>query len=425
MSLLTKIRRMTAERVNYYCIMLEGLFNTLGADIMGMTTIVPLFLSDYGASLGLIGALPTAQGIISAVTPFITGGFIAAARSKRRLSLTVNGIARSMILLIPLSLLIGFSSSAVIAIFFGIMMVYYVCQSVTGISWNYLLGVCVQPEDRGRLMGTLFAFSGLISFLSSNIVRLLRESQRLTMAGRYASIFGLAGVLMAASVLFFIPLKEQQSDTPTETARSLRAYLAALTGCLRESPFRRLLTTQGLSTISTGINTFLYIFAQNFLHLATEQISLMIIIQTVGVVCGGFASGRISSRFGSKRTLIVVEGVALLIPLLELTALRFGHGAPLMYAAVFLVGFSRSGMMTFQSHLLEVAGKERSIYFIVTKSLVLLPLSFVSVLVGLYIEKYAIATVFIVQVVVALAALFSATRLKLFLYKPKTGEKQA
>lgn len=33
------------DQTNSRCIMLEGLFNTLGHDIIGMTTIVPLFIT--------------------------------------------------------------------------------------------------------------------------------------------------------------------------------------------------------------------------------------------------------------------------------------------------------------------------------------------------------------------------------------------
>ncbi|MDR1024321.1 MAG: MFS transporter [Treponema sp.] len=406
---------------NYYCIMLEGLFNLLGVDIIGMSTIVPLFLADFGASLSLIGTLPTAQGIIGAITPLAAGSFIARTRSKRRLSLTLNGLSRTAFLIIPLSLLLGLDSRRVIALFFTVILLYHLCQSITGISWNYLLGACVRPENRGKLLGTLFAFSGIISFLSGNIVRLLRESKTLGPSGRYAAIFALGGFLLGCSVLFFIPLKEQINAAAERKNPGLRAYLMNLAQCWKNIFFRRLIFTQAFSTMSTGINTFLYIIAQNYLRVSTEWISYMIIIQTVGVFFGGLLTGRISEYFGSKRTLIVVECTGLCIPALELAGLGFGYGQIVMPVAAFLIGFSRSGLMAFQGHLLELAEQERSIYYIVTKSILLLPFTFVSVLVGLFIERVSLPPVLFFQIAVAAAAIFCASRLKLFLYRKQNN----
>jgi Na+/melibiose symporter-like transporter len=397
--------------------MLEGLFNLLGVDIIGMSTIVPLFLHDYGASLALIGALPTAHGILGAITPLAAGGFIAGVLSKRRLSLIFNGISRSALLLIPLSLLLGFSAPTVIVIFFIMILLYHVCQSITGISWNYLLGACVGPEKRGKLLGTLFAFSGIISFVSSNIVRLLRESKTLDMSSRYAAIFALGGVLVACSVLFFIPLKETIAEESTRKKLALKTYLRQLAECCRNKFFRRLIITQIFSTISTGINAFVYIVAQNFLRVETEWISYMIIIQTAGVFFGGMITGRISERFGSKRTLLFGETMGLGVPLLELLGLYWGHGNILMLSAAFLLGFIRSGAMAFQSHLLELSEQERTIFYLVTKSMLLLPFTFTSVAVGFFIEHIALPPVLFLQIGVAAAAVFSASRLKLFVYK--------
>jgi MFS family permease len=401
--------------------MMEGLFNLLGVDIIGMSTIVPLFLTDFGAPLFLVGTLPTAQGIIGALTPLATGGVIARTRSKRKLSLALNGFSRTAFLIIPLSLLLGLSSSTVIALFFTVILLYQLCQSVTGISWNYLLGACVRPENRGKLLGTLFAFSGIISFLSGNIVRLLRENKNLEPSGRYAAIFALGGVLLGCSVLFFIPLKERISAATGKENPGLRAYLLNLMECWKNIFFRRLIYTQACSTICTGINTFLYILAQNYLRVSTEWISYMIIIQTLGVFFGGLLTGRISEHFGSKRTLILVESVGLGIPALELFGLNFGHGEILMSVAVFLIGFSRSGLMAFQGHLLELAEQEHSVYYIVTKSILLLPFSFASVLVGLFIEHVSLPPVLFFQIAMASAAVFCASRLKLFLYRKEAA----
>jgi hypothetical protein len=126
---------------------------------------------------------------------------------------------------------------------------------------------------------------------------------------------------------------------------------------------------------------------------------------------------------------MMAEGIGIAIPILQLISLLTkpagGAGwfaAPFMLATTFLMGFNRSGFMAFQSHLLEVSEQHDSIYYIVTKSMVLLPLSFVSMLTGMYFDHFpdAVHPVYIAQIAAGVLAFISAARLKLFLYPKKT-----
>ena len=413
------------ENLNYYCIMMEGLFNTLGVDILGVNTIIPLFLSDFGAGTGLIGSLASVHSIAGAVMPLLSGGFIAAAVSKRRISLLFNGLSRGLILTIPVILLLGLPNNWVTGCFMGVMLVYFFCQPITGTTWNYLLGACVEPRHRGKLMGTLFAISGFITFGSSNIIKVIREAGNLSQSQRYALIFGLAGILLSMSVLFFIPLKEKKVEPPSKEGRSLKAYIGSLAVCFQNRDFRRMIATNACSHASTMINAFIYVYAQNVLEFGTKQVSNLLIIQTVGIVIGGFTTGRISSRFGTKRMLLMVESLGITIPLLELLSGRVMASFWPMAVAVFLMGFSRSGYMGYQTHLLEIVPGDKAVYYIVSKSMVMLPLSLISAGVGFYMERFPIAPVFVFQIVLCLGAVFCATRLKLIVYKKDAGETPA
>lgn len=417
-----------ATTVNYYCILMEGLFNTLGTDILGLSTIVPLFLSEFHASLTLIGSLSSAQSIIHGVTPLIAGGFVAGAPSKRKLSLLFNGISRGSILLIPLILLFHFPDSAIIGIFFAIMLSYFCMQSITGITWNHLLGDCVDGKSRGKLVGTLFSCSGLITFLSSNLVKIIRDNPDIDRWNKYGIIFGLAGILLAISTLCFIPLKEERSKIPEKQGHNVRAYLLQLFSCYKNKHFDWMLFTNCFSQSSIMINTFIYLYAQNFLKLPATKVSSLLVVQTLGVIAGGFSTGRISSRFGSRRMLVFTESLGIFVPICNLFAMRTVHPFYLMCVSVFLIGFSRSGYMGYQTHLLEIAEPDRKIYYIVTKSLSLLPISLVSTLVGHLLQQvsgqsvFAVRPIYFAQIAAGSMAVFGATKLKLIVY-PKTPAK--
>ncbi len=411
-----RVMKKAQEQVNYACIMMEGLFNILGNDIMGMNTIVPLFLADLGASLALVGSLNTMHAVISAVSPLLFGGMVAAARFKRRLSLTLNGISRGLMLLIPLLILLGVAGKAMLAAFFAVMFFYDVCQPITGISWNYLLGNCVSPAKRGKLLGTLLGVSGIITFLASNIIKAIRANPNLTGMGQYASIFFLGGSLMFCSVLFFLPLREQGSTASKKEERNPKAYLINLMASFQNKAFDWAIATNVFSNTSMAVNTFFFLFAKNTLRLDTGGISNLLIVQTLGLMAGGFTTGRISSRFGIKRMLTMAESLGLLVPVLGLLALRASAPFALAAAAVFLIGFSRSGMIGYQAYILEVVEPQRTVYYLVSKSLALLPFSFTSMLIGLYLEAYPAGGVFIFQIAVCLTAIACTTRLKLSVY---------
>ncbi len=412
--------RWTRDQINYACIVMEGLFNTLGQDIIGMTTIVPLFLSELGASLGLIGGLSTMRSVVSAVVPLLFGGLVAAAPSKRRLTLALNGVGRGGLLLIPLALLLGMSGGSMIALFFGIMFVFSLCQPITGISWNYLLGNCVGPEKRGRLLGTLFGLSGVITFFSSMIIKGIRASSSLSSMGQYTAIFALGGAMVTLSVLCFLPLRERNVVVSPQEERSPKAYLAMLLLSFRNRDYNWAIITNGLGNLSMAVSAFFFLFAKDGLGLEADAISNLLIAQTLGIMLGGFITGRVSSRFGIKRMLLLVEGTAAMVPLFGFGALHLGAPFAFAAAAVFLIGFSRSGMVGYQAYILEVVEESRSIYSIVAKSMALLPLSFASVGIGAYLEARSMEPLFIFQMAVSILAVLSATRLKLTVYpRPK------
>lgn len=422
-----KIKR-PQSKVNYNCIMFEGLFNSLGTDILGLTTIVPLFLREYGASLTAVGALPTLQQAMTAFIPLLTGGLVAGTRSKRRLSLCLNGISRTAILIIPIVILSGMNNSMAVAVFFGVMTVFFMFQAVTSISFSYLLGVCVEARQRGRLMGSLFAYSGIFAFFSSNIIRILRESESLTPPQRYAAIFGLGGAMMALSVMFFLPLKESNLEDYKKEKLNIANYISKLSACLKNGNFRTMLYAQIFSQACIIVNTFIFVVADETLSLPTEAVSYMIIVQTAGTVAGGLIGGRMSEKVGTKRSIMLAQFLGPLIPAMELTAIflpireeTMPAKVCLMLAATFLIGFSKSAFTAYQSYLLEIAEESNSIYYIVMKSLALLPVSFLSILVGAYMDQYSIEPVLILQIVIAILAVFGSTKLKLFLYRKTNG----
>lgn len=410
---MAKFLQITREKLNYYCILFEGLFNLMGYDLLGITSITPLFLSEYGASLGLIGLLTTIQGVSQAVMPLLSGGFAARTKSKRRISLAFNGYSRTSVLLIPAMLLLGLPHGAVVGIFVAVFVLLVTASPIAGLAWNYLLNDCVTPRDRPRLLGVIFALSGVVSFGSSNLIKVIRDSDTLPGDMKYFYIFGFAGLALTASVLCFLPLKENRHPEPESRSFCVKDYLSSLARCFQNRDFARLTRANIFSYASAVLNAFIYIYASQGLKLQTNLVSNMIIFQTVGLIAGGIVTGQVSSRFGVKRMLVLIECAGIFIPLLELLSTCLKTPYPAMCACVFLLGFVRSGQLGYTNYIIEVVDKEKMIFHMVAKGLALLPVSFLSTLAGLYIQAHPMAPVFVIQVAASATAIFMCTRLRL------------
>ena len=405
---------------------MEGLFNTLGHDVLGMTTIVPLFLADLGAGLGLIGLINTMRTVLGGLVPLLFGGLVDAAPSKRNLSIVLNGIGRGAMLLIPLALFMGAQGSLMIALFFLALFIYQVNQPITGITWNYLLGNCVPPDRRGQLLGMLFGVSGVITFGSGALVKAIRMNDALDPMRQYAWIFLLGGALMASSVLWYLPLKEKRSASGERKPRAPLDYIRSLLICFENKDYTRSIIANVLSSMSLAVSAFFLVFARGILDLPTDTVSNLIIAQTLGIMLGGFIAGQVSTKFGVQRMLLAAESVALLIPILGLVTIRMAGVTsvipPITWvaAAMFLIGFTRSGLVGYQAYILEVVDPSKSVGYIVAKNLAMLPFSFAGAIIGWYLDGHSYQAVFIAQLVVGCMVVFCVIGLKRMVFTKQT-----
>ena len=399
--------------INFYCIMFEGIANMMGNYLLGIQTIVPLFLLAYGASLGLIGIITTVQSVSGALVPLFFGGIVARAASKKRLSILANGVTRGMMLLVPFALILGLPNTVIVAVLLFGLLALFLGGPFTGLSWNYLLHDCVDTNARPRLLGILFTTSGIIAFVSSNFIKAIRDSSELSSNMKYFFIFGMASVLLASSVLFYIPLKESRQEISAPPRLNGREYVRALAASFRHEDFRKLIWANVFSNISLVLNAFLFVYADRDLNLASHLVSNLIIFQTIGIILGGIVTGQVSARFGVKRMLVLVESIGLCIPVCAILCMLVDNPYLPIGVSVFLLGFIRSGQLGYNNYIIEVVEKDTLITHMISKGMALLPVSFLSTAAGLYVQSHSMLPVFLIQVAASVATILFCMRLRL------------
>jgi predicted MFS family arabinose efflux permease len=395
-----------ANRRNSLCLTLEGGFNVLATDMLGIASVVPLFLQEYGAGPVVIGMLPALQTGAALLVPLLLGNFVSGLKSKKRFNVTMNGVFRPSVLLIALALLLLQDKAAVVAVFIAVIVFFFLNQSATGLAWNHLLAASIRPQDRGALMGRLFALSGAASFLSSFLIKAMLDSEGMAPNLRYAAIFGMAGVAYVCSILSLAPLRENTDAGGSISAATLRGYAGYVVENLTNPAFRRLMLVNALSVVAACSNAFLYVYAQNAAGLPIAAVSVMIVVQTTGQVFSGLLLGRVSKRFGNKYVILLSECFAALIPAFMLAAwLLPQHAAALCLAAAFCFGFRRGGDMGYNTYLYGIVEPRKVIYGIVAKSSLLFPVSFAGMLAGYVIGHTGYLPVFFVQFAASALAL--------------------
>ena len=412
-----RLKKVISDNRNGLCVMMEGMFNHLGIDILDMTTIIPLFLSFLGANLQMIGAVTTIRTILSSFVPLLLGDFVAATRSKRRFSLIYNGTSRGSMLLIAFLLLFDFSHETILIAFFVIIIYYSFCQPLTGLAWNYLIGAYMPPDKRATMLGILYSVSGVLIFLSSWIIKLIRSNPLLSEKMQYGWIFLIGGFFVATSAWWYLLMKEKQTDTEKPKAIHGKAYLLELLTCYKNYHFRQILYVNLFISISNSVNTFFFLFVQDTLHLPQESISNLIVVQTFGVMVGGFLTGWVSQRFGVKRMLMLLAILGLLVPAFGIWAMN--GGAPMLCSALALIiiGFMKGGQIGYSSYILEIVPNEKTVYHMVARNLAMIPFSFASIMIGGIITQWGNQPVFLIQLLVCLGACWFTNRLELHIYR--------
>jgi len=407
-----KVKRISDETRNFFCLMAEGGLNSLGGEVLGISSILPLFMADYGASHTLIGAVPVLLQALPMVLPLFMGNIVSGVKNKKKFTYTLNGIFRTMILLLPLIMVLAHgSNSLLVGLTVAILMLFYCNQHITGFTWNYLVSDCIGSDRRGVLLGTLFGLSGAISLFTSFVVKNLIAAPTISLDRRYFTIFLMAGIAYTASVFCLLPLKTSGKTVAAPRSDTLKDYINTLAEMMRIRDVRRLTVCRALDTLGVVGNIFIYIYAQNELGFSAEVVSNLVVLQALGMMFGGFVAGRISKHAGNKMVIIISESISIMIPVCAVLSMLVNSALP-MYLSVLGLGLKKGFNSGTSTYMMDVVDTSRLVLGNVSVGLVLVPFTLISILVGRISDFVGITPILCVQTVFAIGGLVAALMLR-------------
>jgi len=403
-------KKVKTEKLNFFCLLFEGAFNILGMNLLGMTTIVPIFLQSYGANMKIIGFVSALTISLPMIIPLFVGNLVTGTKSKKNFIIRVNSFSRTSILIMVPILLFNLNSKIVIWTFIAVISFFFIGQAASGLAWMDVFARTISIEKRGKLLGILQIIAGFASVVASLFIKAILDNVTMSSNLKYAIILGLPGTLFIFTLFAMLPLREDLKGICLNKAKNLRDYVKSLSVCIKNKSFKLMTMTVMAGTVaSTGIS-FMFLFAKNDLHLHTNQISNMIVIQTIGIIVGGALWGKICVKFGSRHVIRLSEILAIFIPILSLLCFLIKNPFLVMYTITFLIGIKNAGMIGYMNYLIEVTEENLRVYSMVVRSTLTFPLAFLNLFAGILVDKAGMAPLFFLQIMAsAITVIFSFT----------------
>ena len=363
--------RPRTDRRTFWGLAGDMLFFGVGATFAGQTTVVPAFLArltDSAPLIGLASTISTGAWLLPQL--FAANRLLGLARKKPSVLIPATAGRLVALLLGPAMLLLaGRDRTTALAVFYLLYLAFWTTDGIASIAWLVILGKCLTPTSRARLISLGTAAPGVAGIGAGVLVAVVLSSPRLLFPSNYALLFGISGVLFTLSLLSFLCIRETP-DHAVQRPLPWPAYFRRLAAVTKSDPgFRRAVIAQ-LAVGGIGVAApFYVVHGLEGLGFPPSSVGLFTSVQLVGGLFSSLVMGLLGERRGTRSVMRLWGCFAVCAPLIALAApaLRslLPAGMMYVYAAVFVVvGMQgNANMAGFLNWVLEYApSSERPLY---------------------------------------------------------------
>lgn len=334
---------------------------------VGMTTVMPTFVSLLGGSellVGLIGTFQTAGWLL----PQLLGARLVAGKPRVvPYMLAPLYYGRPAFLLAGVFVLLfgGAPRWLTLTVLFAALLLFYATDGLSTVPWYEFIGKAIPANRRGRMFGTAQLVGGAAGIGAGWIITVITGTPALRFPANYALLFIISGSIFILNIIPFLFVREPvdaRLQTSIVESLSARRFLASLGRIVRsDARFVRLVGSRLLFGIALGTYPFYILFIDRSHSLGAEALGVFTASQVSGGLAGGFLIGWIADRFGTKSVMGLGTIVSGMIPAIALGMIAFSGslGGRLLYPGIvifFLMGVTGPvGLIGFASHLLETA----------------------------------------------------------------------
>jgi MFS family permease len=303
--------------------------------LISMVAILPVFLTQLGATNTVIGALPVIWLLATSLPGAFASHFTSGLAHRRGIVIVLHVVAG-----IPWAFLAAWfgltgrhAPATDVVVFLAVWGASWVLMGFTIPVWINFIGKVTRPELRAQSFGTIFFFQTLMGAIGGWVGSRVLGSG-LPFPQNYALGFLVAGVCMTAGSVFFTRVVEEPGSTrepgkPLATVwRHAREILADRSGV------RVYLGVILLSSGSYLLATYYPVFAERRFGLRPRDSAIYTAVCMSGQMLGSLLAGLIGDRFGYRRV-AVIASAALAV---GLTLAIWGAHSAFYYVTAFVLG---------------------------------------------------------------------------------------
>jgi len=282
---------------------------------------------------------------------------------------------------------------------------------VATIPFTDIWGKVLPATLRGRFFGHRQLWGGVMAVGAGYVVKHILGNPDLSFPKNYGFLFLLSFAFIAVSYIGLSSVREPDGEVNDPTPQ-LSLFLKKSVRLLWEDRnFGLLILTQLAVGFAAFAMPFYVLYGKNELHMAAEQVGILVGAQMAGGILSNLLWAHLSDRVGNRIVIILTAATATAIPLLAL--LCSGAGWRLLIAVFVFIGFSTSGgQIGFTNYLLEIApGHLRPTYIALQGTLRGLTMA-LPVLGGLLIDASSYQATFLVTLGALIAGLLLSLGLK-------------
>jgi len=398
---------------NFAMGLIHGILFQTGMGFSAPMSVLPVFLNHFTHSQGMIGLFSSLMGGGGVLPQLFVANRLQSRPRKKPVLVLMIWIRAAIWLLLGLFAYFCPPGQSVIVLVALLILLFgfSFAGGAASIPFTDIWAKALPPTLRGRFFGHRQLWGSLMAIGAGYAVKRILANPNVPFPKNYAFLFLLSFIFIAMSYIALSSVREPKGQVSTKTHRMSVFVKKSLRLLSEDRNFGILIATQ--LAVGFGIFTlpFYVLYGKNELHMATEQVGILVGAQMAGGIVANLLCAQLSDHVGNRIVIILTAATAALIPLLAL--LSAGVGWTLLIVVFVLIGFSASaGPIGFTNYLLEIAPEQLRPTYIALRGTLMGLTMFLPILGGLLIDAASYEAAFVTALVVAIIGLLQSTTLK-------------
>lgn len=407
-------------RKNFAYLLIDGILFMVAVDgFISATTVIPDFVRHLTDSEILIGLAGNIFTIGFALPQLLIARYIVRSEHKKWWFIGPNIPIRFVILIFAmLMIFIGPEQPGLILVaFFVAYSIAALGDGLVGVPWSDLVGTSLDSRWRARMFGLTNVFKSLLMLGVAPLIAIILGESGPGFPYNYATLFGIAGVLFAISILPVIFVKELPGGKAVEKILPISEFLPDLGRVVRQDvQFRAMIIIRLLTALFLMAAPFYVGFATEKLGLSSNvAVPNLLLMQTAGSIFGAM----LYTWLGAKRNVFYMRLALFASAIQPISALLSIMMGPLPLYFGFLM--SGLGTMNLSFGIMNwVVGyannDDRPVYVGLLQTIFAIMTIITPFIAGPIVQDVGYEALFGIALVMTLAALFMMMR---YIHDPK------